>query len=89
MKIKKLNVKLIVMALLVVVLASCSQPATQDLTLARTYAAQTLAALSADTAEPDSDATLAATLSARIPLRRKARGIIDCEIILRVERTRP
>ena len=63
MKIKKLNVKLIVMALLVVVLASCSQPATQDLTLARTYAAQTLAALSADTAEPDSDATFAATES--------------------------
>ena len=63
MKIKTLNVKLIIMALLVVLLASCSQPATQDLTLAGTYAAQTLAALSVDTEEPGSDATSAATES--------------------------
>ena len=68
MKISKLRIKWVVFSLLVVILASCTPNQTQEIDLARTYAAQTLAAMPTETEEataasPTSTATLAPTLT--------------------------
>lgn len=68
MKISKLRIKWIVFSLLIVILASCAPNQTQEIETARTYAAQTLAAMTEETEEataasPTSTATLAPTMT--------------------------